>query len=446
MSVFHKSWKALISVVGWLIVYLILVLAPLLVLLIGPRPPAAGFWWDFSMALGFAAMAMLSVQFFLTARFRRATAPFGIDIIYSFHRYLALIILALVWLHYFIIRINNPSVLGSANPLEATGYMSAGRAALILLMLIVFTSIWRKPLGIHYDAWRLLHIGLSVTLFLLALGHIEGVNNYIAAPIRHNLWTGYTLFWLLLLIYVRIIKPWRMYNKPYRVIEVRQEHGNTRTLVVEAQGHAGLCFMPGQFAWLTLRKSPWRVKEHPFSISSTAACSNRLEFTIKDLGDFTHTINQTCLGEIAYIDGPYGIFTVDRYPAAPGFIFIAGGVGVAPVMSNLRTMADRQDQRPVTLLYGNRCWENVIFREELDVLRGRLNLQLVHIIQEPSPDWHGETGMISPPLLQKILQPETRRFEYFLCGPKAMSETVQAELHAMQVPLAHIHYEMFDMV
>lgn len=430
----------------WIGVYLALVFAPLLVLLIRPLPPAAGFWWDFAMALGFAGMAMMNVQFFLTARFRRATAPFGIDIIYSFHRYLALGIFMLVCLHYLIIRCSNPLALGPAGPMDAAWYMTAGRAALILLVLIILSSLWRKQLRIHYDAWRLLHIGLSVTIFLLALGHIEGVNNYIAAPIRHNLWTGYTLFWLFLLIYVRVIKPWRMTKKPYRVVEVRQEHGNTRTLVVAAEGHAGMCFMPGQFAWLTLRKSPWRVKEHPFSIASTAACSSRLEFTIKDLGDFTHTINQTCLGEIAYIDGPYGIFTVDRYPDAPGCVFIAGGVGVAPIMSNLRTLADRNDQRPLVVIYGNRCWENVIFREELASLTTRLNLQLVHVIQEPPTGWQGETGVISPELLHKVLPPATRNYEYFLCGPTGMSEVVQAELHAMQIPLVRIHYELFDMV
>ncbi len=52
------------------------------------------------MALGYAGMAMLGVQFALTARFKRATAPFGIDIVYYFHRYLAVAALAIVLAHY----------------------------------------------------------------------------------------------------------------------------------------------------------------------------------------------------------------------------------------------------------------------------------------------------------------------------------------------------------
>ena len=83
----------------WLAVYLAVVTAPLFVLLLGPVPPPGGFWWDFSMALGFAAAAMMGVQFLLTARFRRATAPFGMDIVYHFHRYLAVCALAIAVAH-----------------------------------------------------------------------------------------------------------------------------------------------------------------------------------------------------------------------------------------------------------------------------------------------------------------------------------------------------------
>ena len=57
-------------------------------------------------------------------------------------------------------------------------------------------------------------------------------------------------------------------------------------------------------------------------------------------------------GEVAYLDGPYGAFSVDRY-AAPGFVFIAGGAGIAPIMSMLRTLADRHETRPLWLVYAN---------------------------------------------------------------------------------------------
>lgn len=434
------------SAVCWVGAYLALILAPLCVLLIGPVPPGSGFWWDLSMALGFAGMAVIGVQFLLTARFRRACAPFGIDIIFYFHRYLALLAGALLLAHLLILRSGYVEALGPLHPLHAPWHMTAGRAALVLIAVLIGTSLWRKRLRIHYDAWRLLHIGLSVAAYVLALGHIEGVGYYIEAPAKRWLWTGYTLFWLLLVVYVRVVKPWRMRTRPYRVTEVRREHGRAWTLALEPDGHPGLRFEPGQFAWLTLRASPWHIKEHPFSIASSAEHPDRLEFTIKELGDFTRTIRETQVGEVAYLDGPYGAFSVDRYPQAPGFVFIAGGIGIAPIISMLRTLADRGERRPLLLLYGNKCWDEVILREQLDALSERLDLRLVHVLADPPADWEGESGFVTPELLERALPARAQALEYFLCGPKPMSDAVQQALHGLGVPLGRVHSELFDMV
>ncbi len=143
-------------------------------------------------------------------------------------------------------------------------------------------------------------------------------------------------------------------------------------------------FKFGQFAWLTLRASPFHIKDHPFSFSSSAACGDYIEFTIKELGDFTRTIKDIKAGEVAYLDGPYGVFTVDRYPQAMGFVFIAGGIGMAPIMSMLRTLADRNEQRSLLLIYGNKRWEDIMFKAELRTLQTRLNLRVVHVLNHPS--------------------------------------------------------------
>lgn len=118
--------KNILSVFFWISVYLLLVLSPLLVLMTGEMPLGSGFWWDFSMALGFAGMGMIGIQFLLTARFRRISAPFGIDIIYYFHRYLAVMAFVFIFLHFLIIRIDNVDALGAINPLQdQLGYKNA---------------------------------------------------------------------------------------------------------------------------------------------------------------------------------------------------------------------------------------------------------------------------------------------------------------------------------
>ena len=438
--------NSVLSAVLWIGIYLALVLAPLAILLTGPRPPGSGFWWDLSMATGFAAVAMLGVQFVLTARFKRATAPFGIDILYYFHRTMAIIAFALVCAHYLVIRVVYPDALGTINPLMAPGYMTFGRAAFLCFTIVIVTSIWRKSLHIPYYGWRLTHVLLTTAGLIFAGIHIEGVDYYYEAPGTRPFWVAFVSFWVLLVVYVRLIKPWRMRQRPYRVIDVKAETTNTWTLAVQPEGHAGLRFHPGQFAWLTLRASPFALKEHPFSISSSAERPQRLEFTIKDRGDFTHTVSTITPGEIAWLDGPYGAFSIDRYVMAAGFVFIAGGVGIAPIMSMLRTLADRQDPRPLLLVYANNQKEGIMFEEALEALKSRLTLRVVHLLLLPPSDWQGECGLITQELLEKNLPENRQQLEYFLCGPKPMTQCTEAALHALRIPLRQVHSELFDLV
>jgi predicted ferric reductase len=374
------------SAAVWLAVYVFAVAVPLFALLPGPAA-GRGFVWDFAMALGYAGLAMLGVQFALTARFKRATAPFGIDIVYYFHRYLAILALAVVLGHYAILRLANPAALGAADPRVAPTFMTAGRFALVLFALVVAVSLLRRRLRIEYDVWRFTHALAATLAFAAAVWHLLGGGRFLDMAWKQWLWTAYGVFWVGLIAYVRVLRPWRVARFPWTVAEVRAERGRVCTLVLEpAKAQPPLRFAPGQFAWLTLRASPFAMREHPFSIASSAERQDRIEFSIKELGDFTSTIKDIRAGETAWLDAPYGTFGIDEYPGAHGYAFVAGGVGIAPIMSMLRTLADRGDRRPLVLFYGNRVWDRVAFREELEDLSRRLDLKVVHVLQEPPED------------------------------------------------------------
>jgi len=92
-----------------------------------------------SLALGYSVMVMMGIQFELTARFRRATAPFGIDIIYYFHRYLAVAALGLIILHVVIVTFANPSASGLINPWTSPWYINIGIAAFLLFALLALS-------------------------------------------------------------------------------------------------------------------------------------------------------------------------------------------------------------------------------------------------------------------------------------------------------------------
>jgi predicted ferric reductase len=431
---------------AWVLAYLVVVSFPLIVLLAWTPPPGLGFWWDLAIALGFSGLAVVGAQFALTARFRRASAPFGIDILYYFHRWMAVAGVALLLGHWAVLRASAPDALTQGAPWSAPGYMTAGRLALLLFVVITASSLFRKRLRLEYDRWRVLHAVLAVSAVLLALGHVAGAGYYTAGAWRRGLLLAYTAGWLALVGYIRIYRPWRVRTNPYRVVGIRAERGRSWTLTLEPNGHPRLRFSPGQFAWLTLRASPFRAREHPFSIASSAAPERPLEFTIRELGDFTRTIGSTRPGETAYVDGPYGAFTVDRHPGAASFLFVAGGVGIAPIMGMLRTLADRGDRRPLRLVYGNDHWQDVLFREELAALAERLDLRVTHVLRDPPADWGGERGLITKEVLSRVLPEARAGMVCFLCGPKPMSEAAERAFRALGVRSRQIHVELFDMV
>lgn len=429
----------------WTAVYLALVLAPLAVLVLGPTPEGRGFWWDLSSALGFAGTAMMGVMFVLTARFHHATAPFGIDIVYYFHRQIALVALAIIAAHPIILFVEDPGLVVLLSPAALSFHMSAGTLSMLALIVLIAISIWRKRLGIHYDGWRLWHAVLATAALVLAIAHIEGVGYYISAPWKRTLWTLIAASWLALLAYVRLVKPYLLLRRPYRIEELIEERGDTWSLVLRPDSHTGMTFQPGQFAWLTIWHSPFALKEHPFSLSSSALEPERLRFTIKELGDFTKRVKHVTLGQRVYVDGPYGAFSIDRH-RAPGYVFVAGGIGIAPVMGMLRTLADRADRRPLLLYYAYKNWERLTFREELKSLGEELDLKIVYVLNEPHEGWTGEVGYLTEEMLGRHLPHDFKIREYFVCGPVPMLEIAEAALHKLGVPISKIHSELFDLV
>ncbi|MDW8479637.1 MAG: c-type cytochrome [Xanthomonadales bacterium] len=171
----------------------------------------------------------------------------------------------------------------------------------------------------------------------------------------------------------------------------------------------------------------WRCSEHPFSIAS-APGQPELEFAIKELGDFTSRIGELPAGTRAYVDGPYGAFSIDRHPEASGFVFVAGGAGIAPILSMIRAMAARGDLRPAVLFYGNRRLDRAAYREELEALAARLPLRVVHVLHDPEPGWEGERGFIDQAVLARHLPKERRGWHAFVCGPKPMIRLAERAL------------------
>jgi predicted ferric reductase len=431
---------------AWLAAYLFFVLAPLFALLTGSHPPARDFWTEFSAALAYSGLAIMGLQIGLTARFRFVTKPWGEDVIYHFHRRISLVALSLVVAHPLILFSVRPELLALLNSISAPWRARFAALSTYSLIALVVTALCRAKWKIRYETWHITHVGLAVVAIAAGLAHMAGWGFYLDAPWKRALWTGLPILWACLLAYVRIVKPLIGLRRPFRVVEVRPERGDCHTLAMQPEGHPGFRFRPGQFGWLTVYGTPFKITAHPFSFSSSAeAAEGRVEMTIRDLGDFTGKIGKVPVGRRVYLDGPYGAFSMGADPADT-YVLIAGGVGITPMMSILRTLADRGDRRPVVLLYGNRDWDSVTFREELEALAPRLNLKLVTVLSNPPEGWTGERGFIGAEVLQRHLSSPYADHEYFICGPDVMMDAVEAALEALHVPMSRYHSERYSFV
>ena len=430
----------------WVALYALLAIFPLLLLLAAPAPWGGGLVEELASALGFLALSILAMQFLLTARFQWLAPPFGTDLVYFFHRHVTWVALLFAARHPVLLFGSSlRDALHYFWPLAAPWEIAAGTWALYALVALSLTSFLRKRLKLPYEPWRRLHGVLAVVVVLGALWHASQAGRLLSRPVVRWLWMAWMLGWVGLLVRVRVVKPLVLLRRPWTVVEVRREAGAAVTLALEPDGHPGFRFRPGQFVWLTLGGSPFAAAEHPFSISSSSQAAPRVELTVKALGDCTRALQSTPVGARAYVDGPYGTMSIDGFPDADSFVFVAGGVGIAPCVSMLRTLADRGDRRHHLLVYASSQLERTPFREELARLQQRLDLKVVHVLEKPPEGWAGEAGYITEALLDRWL-PRGGRHGHFVCGPPPMMDSVERSLQRLHVPFADLHAERFDLV
>ena len=152
-------------------------------------------------------------------------------------------------------------------------------------------------------------------------------------------------------------------------------------------------------------------------------------------------------GRRVYLDGPHGSFTVDGL-ASEAIVLIAGGVGITPMLSMVKTLAERRDTRPVLLVVAGRTADDLLHRERLDGLVHDLDLDIVEVLEEPPESWDGEVGWLTGSMLKRHLPVRRRRLrvDYFICGPGPMVAAVTRALEGLGVRNSRIHTELFDVV
>jgi predicted ferric reductase len=425
----------------WVAAYGLAAVLPLAAVLIGSPPAGRGFVLELGSALGIVALSLLALQLLLPARLRLVAGPLGADVAVRLHRHLADVVVAAIAAHVALAVAGDPANLALFDPLGAPWRAKAALASCVALAALIASSVLRRRLRLAYARWRGLHVALGIAALGLGVIHAFGVDRYLTSGPAGALTAALAAAGVLAVVELRLLRPRRLARRAYVLERVVSERGGAATLALRAEGHRGRPFRPGQFAWLKLADAPHALAEHPFSYSSSAGGPERPTFTIKAYGGFTRRAPRLAPGTRVLVDGPHGSYR--PRPGAERFVLLAGGIGITPIISLLRGAADAFDRRPFVLVYGSLRWEEVTFREELERLRRRLDLRVVHVLSEPSPGWQGETGFIGAALLGRHLPPDLSHADVFVCGPPPMLAAALQGLERLGVAPEHVHAEQF---
>lgn len=435
-----------LSRLAWFLWYLAVLLIPLLLTWGVLEPPDATAGGALVLSAGLVGFSALVVAVVLPARLPWLIASFGIETVLAVHRLIAMVAVVLVLLHFVAVLVVDPRGLSILDLAHTTWAARAAVVSTIGLVLVVVLALRRPARQPRYEGWRLVHNGLVAIVVITAWLHVWWLRHLISHFLVAAWFVATGLLMAGLAARRWIWLPLRARRFAYVVVSVRAVAGDGVTLVIQADGHAGLPFEPGQFVWLKIGSTPFVFEEHPFSIASTAEHPERMEFTIKALGDFTELLGALRPGRRVFLDGPYGGFTVDGLESAAGFVFIAAGVGITPLLSMLRTLADRGDRRRFWLIMSARTEHDLMLRPEVEQVRARLGLKVTEVVSAPGPGWTGESGRIDHELLGRTLPRRPHRLHYFLCGPTPMVTSVSQDLIALGVPFRRIHTERFGSV
>jgi predicted ferric reductase len=407
--------------------------------------PSRGFFYELATGLGLTGFALLLLQFLTSGRFDALTGRVGIDLTMRLHQLIARTLTVFVFVHPFLYAVwpGEGGTLGRVAHMFTSASFLSGVVAWVLLLLIVVAGVFRDRLPGSYELWRASHGFGALVLAVAGVHHAMTLGHHSAHPLIGGFWRVLLGAAVLSLLTVYVFRPLLLSRRPFRLVKNEQVGDRLWELTVEPTGSFQPRLAAGQFFWVTFGTSPFLLREHPFSASSAPAELPRVRFLIKESGDFTNTIGTLPVGTPAFLDGPRGIFTLEGRDA-DGIGLVAGGVGIAPILSVLRHLRAQGDRRPIRLLYGNRHEGQIVGQDELDAIAREMDFQVQHVLAEPPEGWQGGTGVLDSAQVAACFDhPDRARWVYFVCGPNVMMTSVEHSLRALGVPPRNIVSERF---
>ena len=301
---------------------------------------------------------------------------------------------------------------------------------------VAISSIRKARRKLSYETWYGIHLYGYLAIALGFMHQLVVGTDFIHDPIAVGYWVSLYAVTIALVLVFRVGQPvWTSLRHRLRVSNIVTEAPGVVSIYVSGRDLDRLAVRSGQyFVWRFLTRDGW-WRGHPFSISA-APNGTWLRITIKDLGDWSRTIQGISVGTRIFIEGPYGVLTGARRTRLKTLL-VAGGIGITPLRALLEALPAKPGD--LTLLYRVREARDIVFRRELDALARSRGARVHYLLGE-------RDGPLGDPLdagaIERLV-PDVRHRDVFLCGPVPMMQLVEASLRKLGLPSRQIHAERF---
>lgn len=237
-----------------------------------------------------------------------------------------------------------------------------------------------------------------------------------------------------------------------KVKAIVQETKDAITIVFEQPAEGKIPYKSGQFLTLIVPIGGKEIRR-AYSLCSSPFIDEDLAVTVKrvDKGLMSNWLpDHLKPGDKVRIMEPMGQFTTEYDKKNKRHVVMfAGGSGITPMMSIIKSMLTQEPDSMVSLIYCNRDIDSIIFKEELDKWEtnheGRL--QVIHILDTAPMNWQGYSGLLNPDMLKKLFEriPDwgIEKTTYLMCGPEGMMKNVETLLSQHHIPSSKIFKESF---
>ena len=215
---------------------------------------------------------------------------------------------------------------------------------------------------------------------------------------------------------------------------------DAKTFVLKADKLA--YFRAGQYVSVKLQIGK-AVTARPYTLAASPrrALEGEYEITVKKAADgfvSDYILENWEVGTEVTLSGPEGPFSYEPMRDEPEVVGIAGGSGITPLMAMARAIADGTEDFRLTLLYGSRTREDILYAEELEAICSATDkVKVVHILSEEKAEGF-EYGFIGAELIQKYAPAD---YTLYICGPRAMHDFLARELPGLDLDEKHIRRE-----